>query len=48
MEEFAATIKTYVSYYKTNNVIITMGGDFYYQAAEINFRNSDKLIKYSV
>lgn len=33
-------------YYKTNNILIPMGGDFNYQAAEINFSNLDKLIKY--
>ncbi|KAL1490680.1 hypothetical protein ABEB36_013335 [Hypothenemus hampei] len=42
---FVNDVKNYAKYYKTNHVIITMGGDFYYQAAELNFRNSDKLIK---
>lgn len=42
---FANTVKSYANYYKTNNVIITMGGDFYHQAADINYENSDRLIK---
>ncbi|XP_050297666.1 lysosomal alpha-mannosidase-like [Anthonomus grandis grandis] len=43
--DFAAYIKSYTKYYKTKNILITMGGDFQYQAAEINFQNSDKLIR---
>ncbi|XP_066143719.1 lysosomal alpha-mannosidase-like [Euwallacea fornicatus] len=42
---FEEEVKKYASYYKTKNVIVTMGGDFYYQAADINFSNSDRLIK---
>ncbi|XP_076174533.1 lysosomal alpha-mannosidase II isoform X1 [Ptiloglossa arizonensis] len=33
--------------YRTNNVIITMGGDFTFQHAEMYFVNMDKLIRYS-
>lgn len=32
-------------YYRTNNVIITMGGDFTYQAASVYYKNLDKLIR---
>ncbi|XP_076239948.1 lysosomal alpha-mannosidase II [Calliopsis andreniformis] len=32
--------------YRTNNVILTMGGDFTYQYAEMYFDNMDKLIRY--
>ncbi|XP_071865397.1 lysosomal alpha-mannosidase II isoform X2 [Bombus fervidus] len=32
--------------YRTNNVVLTMGGDFTYQQAEMYFANMDKLIRY--
>ncbi|XP_017767636.1 PREDICTED: lysosomal alpha-mannosidase-like isoform X2 [Eufriesea mexicana] len=32
--------------YRTNDVILTMGGDFTYQQAEMYFFNMDKLIRY--
>ncbi|XP_045489045.1 lysosomal alpha-mannosidase isoform X2 [Pieris rapae] len=32
--------------YRTNNVIVTMGGDFTYQDATMWYKNLDKLIKY--
>lgn len=35
----------YSQMYKTKNILIPMGGDFTYQAAEINFRNIDRLVK---
>lgn len=31
--------------YQTNNVIVTMGGDFTYQDALMWYKNMDKLIK---
>ncbi|XP_050428079.1 lysosomal alpha-mannosidase-like [Adelges cooleyi] len=34
------------SQYKTNNIILTMGDDFQYTAAGINFYSMDKIIKY--
>lgn len=34
-------------YYRTNNIIVTMGGDFTYQNADIYFKNMDKLIRYT-
>jgi lysosomal alpha-mannosidase len=33
------------SQYCSNNVILTMGEDFHYTSAAINFRSMDKLIK---
>lgn len=32
-------------HYRTNNIILTMGDDFQYTAAAINFYSMDKLIK---
>ncbi|KAM0728650.1 Lysosomal alpha-mannosidase [Formica fusca] len=33
--------------YRTNHIILTMGGDFTYQHAEMYFTNLDKLIRYT-
>ncbi|XP_014487574.1 PREDICTED: lysosomal alpha-mannosidase isoform X1 [Dinoponera quadriceps] len=33
--------------YRTNNIILTMGGDFTYQYAEMYYTNLDKLIRYT-
>ena len=50
---FVKQIDTFLQYvtdqakvYRTNNVILTMGGDFTYQQAEMYFANMDKLIRY--
>lgn len=48
VSDFANRIRNFESYFKTNHIIVPMGGDFQYQAAEINFENSDKLIKYDL
>ncbi|XP_074108776.1 lysosomal alpha-mannosidase II isoform X1 [Cotesia typhae] len=49
-----ARIKVFYNYtmyqsrfYQTNNIIITMGGDFTYQQSEMYFMNLDKLIRYT-
>ncbi|XP_049819511.1 lysosomal alpha-mannosidase-like isoform X2 [Aethina tumida] len=39
------TIDEYKNWFPTNNIIFPMGGDFQYQAAEMQFLNMDKLIK---
>ncbi|XP_015516452.1 lysosomal alpha-mannosidase isoform X2 [Neodiprion lecontei] len=38
---------TQSKYYRTNNVILTMGGDFTYQVAETWYKNLDKLLRYA-
>ncbi|XP_028137565.1 lysosomal alpha-mannosidase [Diabrotica virgifera virgifera] len=45
VDEFAQSIDHYAKYFRTNNILYPMGGDFQYQAAEINYLNIDKLIK---
>ncbi|EDV98984.1 lysosomal alpha-mannosidase isoform X2 [Drosophila grimshawi] len=44
---FLEYVKTQSRYYRTNNIIITMGGDFTYQAAQVYYKNLDKLIRYA-
>ncbi|XP_046734854.1 lysosomal alpha-mannosidase isoform X2 [Diprion similis] len=39
--------ETQQSFYRTNNIIMTMGDDFNYQSAELWFKNLDKLIRYT-
>lgn len=39
-------MKQQAAAYQTNNIILTMGGDFHYMKAEEWFRNLDKLIGY--
>lgn len=46
LEEFASWAVTFNDTFKTNHVIIPMGGDFNYQNAHTIFMNTDRLIKY--
>lgn len=34
-----------VKYFRTNHIILTMGGDFTYQNANVYYKNLDKLIR---
>ncbi|XP_016945443.3 lysosomal alpha-mannosidase isoform X1 [Drosophila suzukii] len=47
IDTFLDFAKTQSQYYRTNNIIITMGGDFTYQAAQVYYKNLDKLIRYA-
>lgn len=38
-------VRFWAEAYKTNNVLVTMGGDFNYAVAASWFKNMDKLIK---
>ncbi|KAJ8705045.1 hypothetical protein PYW08_012365 [Mythimna loreyi] len=44
---FLDYVKNQARYYRSNNVIITMGGDFTYQDAAMWYINLDKLIEYA-
>jgi hypothetical protein len=45
VSEFVSFVDQQAQYYTSNNIILTMGGDFTYQDAEMYFKNLDKLIK---
>ncbi|KAJ9579723.1 hypothetical protein L9F63_004649, partial [Diploptera punctata] len=46
VEEFIKLVNKQALHYTTNNIILTMGGDFTYQDSNKWFKNMDKLIKY--
>jgi lysosomal alpha-mannosidase len=46
--EFVEFIQTQSTFYRTNNIVLTMGGDFTYMDAHVYFKNLDKLIRYAV
>ncbi|XP_063836095.1 lysosomal alpha-mannosidase-like isoform X1 [Ostrinia nubilalis] len=46
VEDFIAYVRNQSEVYRTNNVIVTMGGDFTYQQAGMWYENLDKLIQY--
>ncbi len=43
--EFESVLRDYEKVYRSNNVMLTMGGDFTFQIAEAYFKNLDKLIR---
>ncbi|KAJ8915809.1 hypothetical protein NQ315_004621 [Exocentrus adspersus] len=45
VSSFKIIINRYKKYFPTNNVFIPMGGDFMYEAAEMNYINMDRFIK---
>ncbi|EDV31826.1 uncharacterized protein Dana_GF14354 [Drosophila ananassae] len=46
VDAFIAYAAEVVEKFRTNHIMIPMGGDFHYEDAEVNFKNMDKLIKY--
>ena len=46
VERFVKAAVDQAAHYKTNNILMTMGGDFAYQNANTWYKNLDKLIKY--
>ncbi|CAL1684554.1 unnamed protein product [Lasius platythorax] len=47
IDDFLRYAVVQANYYRTNHIILTMGGDFTYQHAEMYFTNLDKLIRYT-
>ena len=46
VNEFLKILEIQRKAYDTDNILVTMGGDFNYQDANMWFKNLDKLIKY--
>ncbi|XP_035912888.1 lysosomal alpha-mannosidase-like [Anopheles stephensi] len=47
VDKFLYYVNLQAESYRTNNIILTMGGDFTYMDANVYFKNMDKLIKYT-
>lgn len=45
-DKFAKEVREWASWYRDGDMMLTMGGDFHYSNAHINFANLDKLIAY--
>lgn len=45
MTEFISYIESQSALYRSNNIILTMGGDFTYMDAHVYYKNLDKLIR---
>lgn len=45
MNQFRYFLTDQAKYFRTNNIMLTMGGDFHYQDANYYYKNLDKLIK---
>jgi len=45
VNDFIKFVNEQAKNYTSNNIILTMGDDFHYQAASMYFKNLDKLIK---
>ncbi|XP_069684640.1 lysosomal alpha-mannosidase-like isoform X2 [Periplaneta americana] len=46
VSRFVEYVQTQSKFYTTNNILLTMGGDFTYQDAHMWYANLDKLIRY--
>ncbi|EAT42738.1 AAEL005749-PA [Aedes aegypti] len=47
VDDFLTFVTNMSARYRSNNLIITMGDDFNYMDANMNFKNMDKLIRYT-
>ncbi|XP_026462046.1 lysosomal alpha-mannosidase-like isoform X2 [Ctenocephalides felis] len=45
INEFLMAVESQAKHFTTNNVVLTMGGDFTYMDAQMYFKNMDKLIR---
>lgn len=46
VDQFFEYVEQQAKHYRTNNIIMTMGGDFTYMDANVYYKNLDKLIRY--
>lgn len=42
---FTRSLKAFIESYQGNNIAVTMGEDFQFQAAQVNLKNMDALIR---
>ncbi|XP_029732563.2 lysosomal alpha-mannosidase-like [Aedes albopictus] len=47
VQKFLYYVELQAKHYRTNNIVLTMGGDFTYMDANVYFKNLDKLIRYT-
>ncbi|XP_055640599.1 lysosomal alpha-mannosidase-like isoform X1 [Toxorhynchites rutilus septentrionalis] len=47
VDKFLFYIDQQAKHYRTNNILLTMGGDFTFMDANVYFKNLDKLIRYT-
>jgi lysosomal alpha-mannosidase len=47
VNEFVSAVQHQAQFYSSNHIMMTMGNDFQYENAQVNFKNLDKLIKYT-
>lgn len=47
MQNFEKYITEQAKYFRTNNVIVTMGGDFTFMNADIYYKSLDRLIRWA-
>ncbi|XP_058452839.1 lysosomal alpha-mannosidase-like isoform X1 [Malaya genurostris] len=47
VEKFLYYVELQAKHYRTNNIVLTMGGDFTYMDANVYFKNMDKLIRHT-
>uniref|UniRef100_A0A1Q3FMY3 Alpha-mannosidase n=2 Tax=Culex tarsalis TaxID=7177 RepID=A0A1Q3FMY3_CULTA len=47
VDKFLYYVQLQAKHYRTNNIVLTMGGDFTYMDANVYFKNLDKLIRYT-
>lgn len=45
VQKFLYYVELQSKHFRTNNVVLTMGGDFTYMDANVYFKNLDKLIR---
>lgn len=43
---FTQSLKAFIESYQGSNIAVTMGEDFQFQAAQVNFKNMDALIRW--
>lgn len=45
VDDFLKYVSEQTLFYRSNNIVLTMGGDFTYMDAQMYYKNMDKLIR---